>query len=54
MYAVIETGGKQLRVEEGSVIYVEKLEANENDDEFSGIILNIHSEKKVISKEELK
>ena len=26
----------------------------ENDDEFSGIILNIHSEKKVISKEELK
>lgn len=26
MYAVIETGGKQLRVEEGQTIYVEKLE----------------------------
>ena len=31
MYAVIETGGKQLRVEEGSVIYVEKLEVNAGD-----------------------
>ena len=31
MYAVIETGGKQLRVEEGSVIYVEKLEVNEGE-----------------------
>ena len=30
MYAIIETGGKQLRVEEGSVIYVEKLDAEEN------------------------
>ena len=27
MYAVIETGGKQYRVSEGDVIYVEKLEA---------------------------
>ena len=26
MYAVIETGGKQLRVEEGQTIFVEKLE----------------------------
>ena len=26
MKAVIETGGKQYRVEEGSVIYVEKLD----------------------------
>jgi len=31
MYAVIETGGKQVRVEEGSVIYVEKLDVNEGD-----------------------
>ncbi len=31
MYAIIETGGKQVRVEEGQEIYVEKLslEANE-------------------------
>lgn len=26
MYAIIETGGKQVRVEEGSVIYVERLD----------------------------
>ncbi len=31
MYAVIETGGKQQRVEEGAVIYVEKLEAEAGD-----------------------
>lgn len=27
MYAIIETGGKQVKVEEGQVIYVEKLVA---------------------------
>lgn len=27
MYAIIETGGKQVRVEEGKKIFVEKLEA---------------------------
>ena len=27
MYAIIETGGKQYKVEEGNVIYVEKLNA---------------------------
>ncbi len=26
MYAIIETGGKQYRVEQGSIIYVEKLD----------------------------
>lgn len=28
MYAIIETGGKQVKVEVGQTIYVEKLEAN--------------------------
>ncbi|MBQ6815621.1 MAG: 50S ribosomal protein L21, partial [Clostridia bacterium] len=28
MYAIIETGGKQFRVEQGDVIYVEKLGLN--------------------------
>ncbi|MDO4500472.1 MAG: 50S ribosomal protein L21 [Erysipelotrichaceae bacterium] len=32
MYAIIETGGKQLKVEEGSVIYVEKLDVNEGEE----------------------
>ncbi|MBC8590815.1 50S ribosomal protein L21 [Wansuia hejianensis] len=31
MYAVIETGGKQYRVEEGDVLFVEKLDAQEGD-----------------------
>ena len=31
MYAVIKTGGKQYKVSEGDVIYVEKLDVNEGD-----------------------
>lgn len=31
MYAVIETGGKQYRVQQGDVVKVEKLEANVGD-----------------------
>ncbi len=31
MYAVIETGGKQVKVEAGQEIYVEKLEVNEGE-----------------------
>ena len=31
MYAIIETGGKQLRVEKGQVIWVEKLDVNVGD-----------------------
>ncbi|WP_018661000.1 50S ribosomal protein L21 [Heyndrickxia acidiproducens] len=31
MYAIIETGGKQIKVEEGQAIYVEKLNAAEGD-----------------------
>ncbi|MBQ6907168.1 MAG: 50S ribosomal protein L21 [Clostridia bacterium] len=30
MYAIFETGGKQYKVEEGSVIFVEKLDAEED------------------------
>ena len=31
MYAIIETGGKQIKVEEGTSIFVEKLDVNEGD-----------------------
>ena len=31
MFAIIETGGKQYKVNEGDVIYVEKLGVNEGD-----------------------
>ena len=31
VFAVIETGGKQYRVNEGDIVFVEKLDANEGD-----------------------
>jgi len=31
VYAIIETGGKQYKVNEGDVIYIEKLDLNEGD-----------------------
>ncbi len=31
MYAIIETGGKQISVEEGQAIYIEKLNAGEGE-----------------------
>ena len=31
MFAIIETGGKQVKVEEGQTIWVEKLDVNEGD-----------------------
>ncbi|HZG82163.1 MAG TPA: 50S ribosomal protein L21 [Brevibacillus sp.] len=31
MYAIIETGGKQYKVEEGSVLFIEKLAGNEGE-----------------------
>ncbi|HAB00838.1 MAG TPA: 50S ribosomal protein L21 [Ruminococcaceae bacterium] len=31
MYAVIETGGKQYRVEEGDVVFIEKLDVKADD-----------------------
>ena len=31
MYAIVKTGGKQYRVQQGDTIYVEKIEANEGD-----------------------
>ncbi|AHD06601.1 50S ribosomal protein L21 [Paenibacillus larvae] len=31
MYAIIETGGKQYKVQEGDVLLIEKLEVNEGD-----------------------
>ena len=31
MYAIIETGGKQYRIQENDFLFIEKLELNEND-----------------------
>ncbi len=31
MYAIVETGGKQYRIEEGSTVYIEKLDVSEGE-----------------------
>lgn len=39
MYAIIETGGKQYRVREGDVLYIEKLDLSVNDAcEFNNVL----------------
>lgn len=48
MYAIIETGGKQYRVEEGSVIDVELLGANDGEQvEFSALFIGEGDDHKV-------
>ena len=48
MYAIIETGGKQVRVEVGQKIFVEKLEVKENEKyEFDKVLLIADNEVKV-------
>lgn len=48
MYAIIETGGKQLKVSENDVIFVEKLDVNEGDKITFDKVLMIGDEKVVI------
>ena len=45
MYAVVETGGKQYKVSEGDIIYVEKLAAEENAKVILDKVLAIVTEK---------
>ncbi|MBQ6595565.1 MAG: 50S ribosomal protein L21 [Clostridia bacterium] len=48
MYAVIKTGGKQYRVQQGDVIYVEKLDCNADDTvQFDALLLSDGDETKV-------
>lgn len=32
MYAIFETGGKQVKANEGEIVYIEKLDVNEGED----------------------
>lgn len=48
MYAVIQTGGKQLRVTEGQEIYVEKLDVEAGDSFTFTEVLMVGGEKTVI------
>jgi large subunit ribosomal protein L21 len=55
MYAVIATGGKQYRVEEGAVLRVEKLEAEPGSTiEFDQVLLLADGEKITVGKPLLK
>ena len=45
MYAIIQSGGKQLKVEVGQTIFVEKLDANEGDEVSFDQVLMIGGEK---------
>lgn len=47
MYAVIKTGGKQYRVSEGDVIYVEKLPASQDDNVVFEEVLAVGEDGKV-------
>ncbi len=48
MYAVIKTGGKQFRVEEGSEIFVEKLDVEAGDTYTFDEVLMVGGEKTLI------
>lgn len=45
MYAIIETGGKQIKVEKGIDIYVEKLEVNDGEEFVFDKVLLVADEK---------
>ncbi len=53
MYAIIATGGKQYRVSEGDVIYIEKLDA-ELDSEVNFPVLFLGGDKVVVGTPEVK
>jgi large subunit ribosomal protein L21 len=50
MYAIIETGGKQLRVAVGEKIYVEKLPGNVDDSVTFDKVLLIQDDKMLVGK----
>ena len=51
MYAVIETGGKQYRVQEGDTVFIEKINTEEGDTiDFSKVLLIAKDEDLVVGK----
>ncbi len=43
MYAIIETGGKQYRVQSGDVIYIEKLDAQVDEEVTFDKVIAVHN-----------
>jgi large subunit ribosomal protein L21 len=49
MYAVIETGGKQYRVQEGDVVFVEKLSVSEGEEYTFDKVLAVSKDDELIT-----
>ena len=47
MYAIIETGGKQYKVNTGDVLFIEKLDAVENDEVKLDCVVALHNDKEL-------
>lgn len=45
MYAIIETGGKQYKVQDGDVLYIEKLDAAEESSVTFDKVIALHNDK---------
>ena len=49
MYAIIETGGKQYKVENGDIVFIEKLDVNAEDEVTFDKVLAVGGDKKFTS-----
>jgi large subunit ribosomal protein L21 len=49
MYAIIETGGKQYKVQEGDVLYIEKLDVNEGESVTFDRVLAVSGDKGLVT-----
>ena len=47
MYAIIETGGKQYKVQNGDVLYIEKLDATEESSVTFDKVVALHNDKEL-------
>ena len=47
MYAIIETGGKQYKVESGDVLFIEKLDAAEETSVTFDKVVALHNDKEL-------
>ena len=47
MYAIIETGGKQYKVENGDVLFIEKLDAAEETKDIFDKVVAVHNDKEL-------
>mgnify|MGYP000759437275 CR=1 FL=1 len=49
MYAIIETGGKQYKVQDGDVLFVEKLDAEEQASVTFDKVVAVHNDKELVT-----